>query len=153
MIMHSFLETYSFSGKTVIPFCTYYTAEYETLNDIVRATSNSNHLEGLGIRGASSYDSNTIGTWLRSIGLDSKTTAIDNIEAADKQLQGRTLIPFGTHEMSGIGGLVRAIQTDLGISGITYLQELGLIGRTIGTADSQQQVETWLAQLGFSENR
>lgn len=88
MIMHSFLETYSFSGKTVIPFCTYYTAEYETLNDIVRATSNSNHLEGLGIRGASSYDSNTIGTWLRSIGLDSETTAIDNIEAADKQQQG-----------------------------------------------------------------
>ena len=142
MIMHSFLETYSFSGKTVIPFCTYYTAEYET----------PNHLEGLGIRGASSYDSNTIGTWLRSIGLDSKTTAIDNIEAADKQLQGRTLIPFGTHEMSGIGGLVRAMQTDLGISGITYLQELGLIGRTIGTADARQQVETWLAQLGFSEN-
>lgn len=70
-----------------------------------------------------------------------------------KQLQGRTLIPFGTHEMSGIGGLVRAMQTDLGISGITYLQELGLIARTIGTADSQQQVETWLAQLGFSENR
>lgn len=70
-----------------------------------------------------------------------------------KQLQGRKIIPFGTHEMSGIGGLVRAIQTDLGISGITYLQELGLIGRTIGTADSQQQVETWLAQLGFSENR
>ena len=55
--------------------------------------------------------------------------------------------------MSGIGGLVRAVQTDLGISGITYLQELGLIGRTIGTADSRQQVETWLAQLGFSENR
>ena len=70
-----------------------------------------------------------------------------------KQLQGRTIIPFGTHEMSGIGGLVRAMQTDLGISGITYLQELGLIGRTIGTADSRQQVETWLAQLGFSENR
>ena len=55
--------------------------------------------------------------------------------------------------MSRIGGLVRAMQTDLGISGITYLQELGLIGRTIGTADSRQQVETWLAQLGFSENR
>jgi len=70
-----------------------------------------------------------------------------------KQLQSRTIIPFGTHEMSGIGGLVRAMQTDFGISGITYLQELELIGRTIGTADSQQQVETWLAQLGFSENR
>lgn len=55
-----------------------------------------------------------------------------------KQLQGRTLIPFDTQEMSGIGGLVRAMQTDLGISGITYLQELGIIGRTIGTAGSRQ---------------
>lgn len=87
MIMHTFLETYNFAGKTIIPFCTYATAEYETLNDIVKATPNSNHLEGLGIRGASSYNGNTIGTWLRRIGLDSETTAIGNVEAAGKAIQ------------------------------------------------------------------
>lgn len=87
MIMHTFLETYNFAGKTVIPFCTYYTAAYETLNDIVNATPNSNHLEGLGVSGASSYDSNAIGAWLRRIGLDQETTAIGSVEKTDKPVQ------------------------------------------------------------------
>ncbi|MBR1798857.1 MAG: hypothetical protein IJ761_03030 [Bacteroidales bacterium] len=47
MPVFTFLDKYDFGGKTVIPFCTAYTAEYETLNDIVAATPNSSHLEGL----------------------------------------------------------------------------------------------------------
>jgi flavodoxin len=69
MIMHTFLETYDFSGKTIIPFCTYYTAEYQTLNDIINATPNSNHLKGYSCSGASSYNSSVIQAWLDEIGI------------------------------------------------------------------------------------
>lgn len=49
MPVFTFLEQYDFKGKTVIPFCTCYTAEYETLKDIVKATPQSEHREGLTI--------------------------------------------------------------------------------------------------------
>ncbi len=71
MIIHSFLECkdYNFAGKTVVPFCTYATAAYETLNDIVNATPDSNHLEGLGTRGSQSSYSQVVKSWLDRIGL------------------------------------------------------------------------------------
>ena len=49
MPVFTFLEQYDFKGKTVIPFCTCYTAEYETLKDIVKATPTADHREGLTI--------------------------------------------------------------------------------------------------------
>ena len=49
MPVFSFLGQYDLKDKTVIPFCTCYTAEYETLTDIVKATPESKHLEGLTI--------------------------------------------------------------------------------------------------------
>ena len=45
----TFLEQYDLKGKTIIPFCTCYTSESETLNDIVRATPDSDHRDGLTI--------------------------------------------------------------------------------------------------------
>ncbi len=90
MIIHSFLEckSYDFSGKTIIPFCTYATATYETLDDIVNATPNSNHLEGFGTRGSQSYNSTTVKSWLDRIGISDIVAGIDNIKttlnSADK---------------------------------------------------------------------
>ena len=51
MPMRTFLETsgLDWSGKTVIPLCTAYTAEYNTLKDIVKATPDAEHLEGLAV--------------------------------------------------------------------------------------------------------
>lgn len=82
MIIHSFLECkeYDFSGKTIIPFCTYATATYETLNDIINATPNSNHLEGLGIRGSQRYNQQTIKSWLDRIGISDIVSSIENVE-------------------------------------------------------------------------
>lgn len=65
------------------------------------------------------------------------------------QLQGKVMIPFGTHEMSGISGLVSAMRRDLGENSNTYLEGLGLIGRTINSDDSRQQTYAWLARIGF----
>lgn len=49
MPVFTFIEQHDLKGKTVIPFCTCYTAEYETLNDIVKATPDSEHRDGLTI--------------------------------------------------------------------------------------------------------
>lgn len=83
MIIHSFLEcsSYNFAGKTVIPFCTYYTAAYQTLEDIIEATPNSRHLTGLGVRGSSSYSPSTISEWLERIGVASIVSALDTPHA------------------------------------------------------------------------
>ena len=49
MPVRTFLEKsgLDWSGKTVIPLCTAYTAEYNTLKDIVKSTPDANHLEGI----------------------------------------------------------------------------------------------------------
>lgn len=49
MPVFTFLEKsgLDWSGKMVIPFCTAYTAEYNTLKDIVKATPEAEHLDGL----------------------------------------------------------------------------------------------------------
>ena len=74
MPVFTFLEQYDLKGKTVIPFCTCYTAEYETLNDIVKATPDSEHRDGLTIvtkeMGGKGMDKkhNEIDQWLTKIG-------------------------------------------------------------------------------------
>lgn len=91
MIMHSFLEckAYDFSGKTVVPFCTYATAEYETLNDIIGATPDSEHLEGLGVRGSQSYSTQAIAAWLQRIGIADIVAGVDGVKA-DAAAQTKT---------------------------------------------------------------
>jgi len=74
MPVFTFLEQYDLKGKTVIPFCTCYTAEYETLNDIVKATPDSEHRDGLTIvtkeMGGKGMDKkhSEINQWLTKIG-------------------------------------------------------------------------------------
>lgn len=102
MIIHTFLEAYGFAGKTVIPFCTFATATYETLNDITRATPSAKHLEGLGVRGASSYDSNAIGAWLERIGLKNGATGIREIEPVDRPMRGGIYNILGQKVRDGV---------------------------------------------------
>lgn len=69
MPIWSFLESdaYDFTGKTIIPFCTYAsTGRDATLQRIVDLTPNSEHLEGFGTSGR-----NTSGVelWLQEIGI------------------------------------------------------------------------------------
>ena len=110
MIIHSFLECkdYNFAGKTIIPFCTFATASYETLNDIINATPNSTHLEGLGIRGPQSYaNSSAVRNWLDRIGISGIVAGIANVEADSK----------GTDRAYNING-VRGASIDNAPSGV-----------------------------------
>ncbi|MDO4159508.1 MAG: flavodoxin [Prevotellaceae bacterium] len=65
MIISTFVESYDFKGKAVVPFCTY-AATYrdETLQKIVDLTPNSKHLKGLGTTG----DTDEVKAWIESIG-------------------------------------------------------------------------------------
>lgn len=69
MPIWSFLESeeYNFTGKTVIPFCTYAsTGRDATLQRIVALTPDSEHLEGFGTSGR---NINGVEAWLREIGI------------------------------------------------------------------------------------
>lgn len=82
MIIHTFMETpdyKGFSGKTVIPFCTYFSGASAALTDIVAGTPNANHLEGYGTRGSRSYNSSSIESWLRRIGILDMLSGINNV--------------------------------------------------------------------------
>lgn len=69
MIICTFAESYDFSGKTVIPFCTYAsTYRDETLARIVELTPDAAHLAGEGLT-SGRISAQTVGTWLRNIGL------------------------------------------------------------------------------------
>ncbi len=81
MIIHSFLECkdYNFAGKTIIPFCTYATDSYDTLDDIINATPDSEHLEGLGTRGGQSSYSQVVKNWLDRIGISDLVSGVNGV--------------------------------------------------------------------------
>lgn len=97
MIIHSFLECedYNFAGKTVIPFCTYASAGYETLNDIINATPDSEHLEGLGTRGSQSSYSQVVKSWLDRIGISDIVSGINGV-TTDKANDSKAYTLSGT---------------------------------------------------------
>ena len=74
MPVYTFLEQYDLKGKTVIPFCTAYSGPSSTLKDIVKATPNSDHRDGIRIvtkvQNAQGMESKTakIDKWLDEIG-------------------------------------------------------------------------------------
>lgn len=69
MIINTFAESYSFEGKTVVPFCTYAsTYRNETLARIVELTPDADHLTGEGLT-SGRINADNIGAWLREIGI------------------------------------------------------------------------------------
>lgn len=64
MIIHTFCESYDFTGKTVVPFCTY-AATYrdETLAEIVSSTPAAVHLTGEGLT-SGAITAARIQTWI-----------------------------------------------------------------------------------------
>lgn len=89
MIIHTFMETpqyNGFAGKTVIPFCTYFSGTYSALTDIVAGTPNAYHLEGYGVRGASSYNTTAIHRWLERIGILDVVAGIDHVTSETNSL-------------------------------------------------------------------
>ena len=74
MAVYSFLESYDFSGKTIIPFCTHEGSGISsTESSIAEVCPDTEVLEGLGIRGSIAQNSQdeakeTVDGWLEEIG-------------------------------------------------------------------------------------
>ncbi len=70
-VLLTFLEKYDFSGKTVIPFCTYGgSGPGETPGEIAKLTPKSGHLEGFGVMTAEAGSAQgKVSEWLKKIGM------------------------------------------------------------------------------------
>lgn len=69
-------------------------------------------------------------------------------ETYSAQLAGKTIIPFGTHEGSGISSLVSNIKTYLP-SDITVLKEYGIYGHNVCNEETAAAVRTWIQGLNI----
>lgn len=74
MIMYTFLESYDFNGKKIIPFCTSANNAFVIKENIENAAKGATVLEGLGIRGKRCQDQesiegvkNDVNNWLKKV--------------------------------------------------------------------------------------
>lgn len=73
MIIYTFLETYDFNGKTIIPFCTSSSEAFIGKEEIEQYAKGSTVLEGLGIRGKYCQENpdnvkSEVKDWLKRLG-------------------------------------------------------------------------------------
>ena len=68
---------------------------------------------------------------------------------AHPELDGKTIIPFGTHGGSGVGSYKTLIQEYFPKA--TILDSLGISGSSIRDASSKGTVESWLKRLGVDK--
>ena len=69
----------------------------------------------------------------------------------NNNFDGKTIIPFNTHEGSGNSGTYKEIENKL--SNSTILEGLPLRGTTARTEEGKEQTIKWLEELGFKENK
>ena len=97
MIISTLAENYDFSGKTVIPFCTYAsTYRDETLQKIVDLTPAADHLQGLGTTGSISG----VQTWIDLINEQWNNTHADSTPSVNPDGTANPTIS-GVAPMSG----------------------------------------------------
>lgn len=68
---------------------------------------------------------------------------------ADHDFNGKTVIPFNTHEGSGNAGTYEEIKKKL--SKATVLEDLAVTGRTARTEEGKEETIAWLNKLGFTQ--
>ncbi len=68
-IISTFLETYDFDGKTIVPFCTSGSSSIGgSVSDLEALTDGATWLEGQRFSGSASWE--TVSQWVDSLGLD-----------------------------------------------------------------------------------
>ena len=74
MAVFTFLESYDFSGKTIIPYCTHEGSGLgQSVKDIKKLCPNSRVLDGLAIKGGSvNRNQNDVSAWLHKLGISDK---------------------------------------------------------------------------------
>lgn len=108
MIIHTFCESYDFTGKTVIPFCTY-AATYrdETLAEIVNSTPDAAHLTGEGLT-SGQITPQRIQTWIDLINEqwnnNNPSGSGDAVMTGKVNLWEKDNIPTITHNVNNSDG-------------------------------------------------
>ena len=75
MAVYTFLESYNFEGKTIVPFCTHEGSGLSSTEEsIAAACPDAEILDGLSIRGSVAQNSQeealeTVADWLRQAGI------------------------------------------------------------------------------------
>ena len=74
MAVFTFLESYDFSGKTFIPYCTHEGSGLgQSVRDMKKLCPNSRVLDGLAIKGGSvNRNQNDVSAWLHKLGISDK---------------------------------------------------------------------------------
>jgi flavodoxin len=74
MTVFTFLESYDFSGKTIIPYCTHEGSGLgQSVRDIKKLCPNSRVHDGLAIKGSSvNRTQNDVSAWLHKLGISDK---------------------------------------------------------------------------------
>jgi flavodoxin len=74
MAVFTFLESYDFSGKTIIPYCTHEGSGLgQSVRDMKKLCPNSRVLDGLAIKGGSvNRNQNDVSAWLHKLGISDK---------------------------------------------------------------------------------
>lgn len=108
MIIHTFCESYDFTGKTVVPFCTY-AATYrdETLAEIVNITPDASHLTGEGLT-SGNINARRIQAWIDLINEEwnnnNPTGSGDAVMTGKVNLWDKGNIPTVTHDVNNSDG-------------------------------------------------
>ena len=78
MAVFTFLESYDFSGKTIIPYCTHEGSGLgQSVRDIKKLCPNSRVLDGLAIKGGSvNRNQNDVSAWLHKLGISDKNRRV-----------------------------------------------------------------------------
>lgn len=98
MIISTFAESYDFSGKTVVPFCTY-AATYrdETLRKIVDLTPSADHLDGLGLTGST----NGVQSWIERINSQWESSHPELPDAIDSPVAAGSIAATAIYDLNG----------------------------------------------------
>jgi len=77
-IIYTFLESYDFSSKTIVPFCSSGSSQIGTSASNLHGLCSKNTTWLSGSRFANNTSRSSILTWINGLGLNIKTTPIDN---------------------------------------------------------------------------
>ena len=126
-IISTFLESYDFSGKTIVPFCTSHSSGIgSSATNLHSLAANANWLDGE--RFASGTSQDEIATWLDTLGL--KATNTTNV--GEFNFETRTVLLNSGYEMPIMGLGTYSLSDEECYNSVTALLEGG--GRLIDTA-------------------
>ena len=110
MILHTFMESYDFTGKTVIPFNTHEgSGQGGTQSAIASKLSGATVLQGLAIRGSDAQritgdgGNAAVKNWLDGLGLSKQAATITESKVGEFDLTAKTVLLNSGHEMPILG--------------------------------------------------